>query len=172
MEIINKILEWPVIVQGILGSAFFWLIIHLGQKITTFFTNRAKKFRDRIQEHNICHEYIRRKWLLMPDYAPAGFGYCIYYSIHFIVRGLILIILAQLFLRYIYVFSIVGYLGALFYFFRAAVWVTNLEDSLTPVEHWERVAELEKELFGEVRKETLKKIEMEKEIARKKDKKL
>ena len=38
MEIINAITEWPVIIQGALGSALFWLIIETGQRTTRKFS--------------------------------------------------------------------------------------------------------------------------------------
>ncbi|GAW97997.1 hypothetical protein MTCD1_03655 [Colwellia marinimaniae] len=33
-DIVNAVLEWPLIIQGALGSGLFWLLLLLGQKIT------------------------------------------------------------------------------------------------------------------------------------------
>jgi hypothetical protein len=46
MEIVNKILEWPVIVQGALGSLLFWLVLTLGQRIIHFGVKKIKSDND------------------------------------------------------------------------------------------------------------------------------
>ena len=40
MEIIKTITDWPVIVQGALGSALFWLVFEIGQRGTRALVKR------------------------------------------------------------------------------------------------------------------------------------
>jgi hypothetical protein len=162
-QLLHKIYDLPAIVQGAAGSALFWII----QKIlitmasgmsrllghTTRIVNRDKKFR----------EWVFRRFTSRDGLINYSYGYL--YSMSRAMRGLLMGLLfsaiALLFGGSIQVIwgmclgtAIICFIGAINWVMPSSSWNnTNL------TEHWQRVAELEKELFGEADKETLRFVE-------------
>ena len=159
MDIVNKILEWPIIVQGALGSALFWLVLVLGQRLVGVFSKSATKFSSDWKMEGLTREYIARRMFWDRKLDVLGFTLCIYHALRFGFRGLVFITLGFISSEFIPVFGVIGYLGGLFFFLRAAWWVASFADKLTKIQHWERVAELETTMFGEVKPETQSRIE-------------
>jgi hypothetical protein len=137
MNIVKTILQWPVIVQGALGSALFWLILVLGQTAIGLISRRATKFSTDWRKKSLTREYIARRlfWDDDRDVNILGFNLCIYHGLQFGFRGLVFVTLGFISGQVIPVFGIVGYLGALYFFLRAAWWVASFEDPLTETEH-------------------------------------
>src|SRR6267378_8555562 len=104
MDIVKKILEWPIIVQGALGSAVFWLVLVLGQKIVGVFSKRAIKFSSDWKTKSLTREYIARRLFWDDELAVLGFSMCIYHALQFGFRGLVFITLGFISSEFIPVF--------------------------------------------------------------------
>jgi len=116
-EIINIIKEWPVIVQGALGSGLFWLTLLIGQKIIEFLSYRYSKHSTK----------TRKTWLinrtavigLRLSYSVEEQGVytsiLLYRASRFLFHALMWLALG-LTVQVIFVpLSIIGFLGCLYY---------------------------------------------------------
>ena len=119
-DIVKQILEWPIIVQGALGSGLFWLILFLGQKMSAFRSKRISGY-SRIRRINRLQiESIKLRITLEEQPHRASlFGLLLFRALGRITRGLVWLALGLAFQSVIPIFGIVGYVGALFYFFNA-----------------------------------------------------
>lgn len=152
-EIANIISEWPVIIQGALGSALFWIslkalnwLLRLIAVIWSKFSNNAKKEKKRAEL--IFHKQIRSQ-------NPIGYLHCIYRALGYLFQALAWIISGMMFAGYVEVFRIVGMFGGLIFVFKAMRWVVPpYEIHDTEEGRWRKIKELEIELNGEASKET------------------
>lgn len=143
-EIILKVTEWPVIIQGALGSGLFWLLLLLGTKITDFITDKIGNFTKQASIDNKRAEVIRYRALESDDPALASLGVIslIYGTFHFVVKALIMVIFGLIFQPIIYIFGIVAYVVALYFLFRAYHTVKDMDDT----DSLERITQLEEEI--------------------------
>jgi hypothetical protein len=120
-ELVEAIKAWPVIVQGALGSALFWLILLVGQKLATrlasWQSTRSKR--------------ARRNWLVnerakcLAGLAPSAETFATYATILLyrasrpLCRSLLWLVLGLAFEALFFPAGLVGYIGALYYLFKA-----------------------------------------------------
>lgn len=154
--------SWPVVLQGVLGSAVFWaglgalkLVGKLALRTvdgTTSVISRKRKF----QEY-IYRRYTSRNGLFN---NVVGTYTMMTRAFQGLLVGLIFLCVA-FFLAGMYpfpAFYAVCLVGAIIYFGSGLMWLApspswTHEDNYA---HWVRVAQLEKELFGSVEEETEK----------------
>ncbi len=131
-ELIQKITEWPIIVQGALGSALFWVLLVIGRKIASFITEKLSYFSKQSQIDSKQAEILRLSAIESENPAEVVMGLTglIYGAIHNIVLALIMVVLGLIFQQFIYVFGIVGYLIGLYFLFRALVLVQDIDDEI------------------------------------------
>ncbi len=143
-EIILKVTEWPVIIQGALGSGLFWLLLILGTKTTNFISNKIGSFTENASIENKRAEVLRYKAIESDDPALASLGVIglIYGAFHYIVKALIMIVFGLIFQPIIYIFGIVAYIVALYFLFRAYHIVKDMDDTKSQ----ESITQLEKEI--------------------------
>ena len=121
-ELIDAILKWPIIVQGALGSGLFWLLLFLGQKTVEKIS--------KIYSHKSNEARISRLTTAQFKYALGTgiddhetnahyFAVLIYRSLRYLFRALMWVILGLVVNSFISPLGIIGYLGALFYLFKA-----------------------------------------------------
>ena len=120
MDIFEEILKWPIIVQGALGSALFWLVLLLGQKSTNFLASKVSS--DKQVATFFCH---LAKSAPNQDQKVRGFFYCLYGAFHYFLKAFIVIVLALLISPYNHVASIAGYLISLYFLFRSLSYVQH-----------------------------------------------
>ncbi len=119
--VLDKILDWPVIVQGAVGSALFSLILYLGQKTFVFVPRLASKVtvgRRRSYLHTRLlrlHSASRDDLLGQAAFASA----LCYRALRDLFKALIWLTLGLLFTNFVGVWGVVGYLGCLYYLFFA-----------------------------------------------------
>jgi hypothetical protein len=120
MDFIKTISDWPVIVQGALGSALFWLVLELGQRVT------------RRLAAKVGHDRKTANWFsLAAHISPAGPGrdtarfFTLYGAIHYGLKGAIVTALSAALGGLLDVFASVGYLMAVYFFFRALSYVPH-----------------------------------------------
>jgi hypothetical protein len=123
-ELINKILEWPLIVQGALGSALFWAILSFGQiataKLINIVSAYSKKTRKRFLQNQITKYYGYSAHRKGDQTLSASVQVSLIYGANRdFFRGMIWVVLGLLLTGVIDVLGSVGFLGGLFYFFKA-----------------------------------------------------
>ncbi|MHC0044034.1 hypothetical protein ACGDLY_012170 [Vibrio campbellii] len=148
MEIINEILELPVIVQGALGSALFafiaWLLKILFNHVNVAFSKFNKQFRDEAKTAELVGLY----------YEQSGRGsdstifltWCIYYALVHLTQAAIWLVLGSVLGGFISTFTYVGYLGALYYLFRARKMLPKGNNDFSSEELDAKILKLEQEL--------------------------
>jgi hypothetical protein len=141
-SILDKVLQWPVIVQGALGSALFWLILTVGEILTKKLGVKVSGITKKQKLSRLNNEFVRYSTLATNDkfLISAGVVMLLYASLHYIVKALVMVCLGFIFSGVNYVFGIVGYVMALYYLFWAADAVRDTEKGIDPKQ---KVKELE-----------------------------
>jgi hypothetical protein len=119
MDIVKTVTDWPVIVQGALGSALFWAILEIGQRIARRIAARLGSDRE------------TANWFALAGHEASGEPgakarfFCIYGAMHYFLKGLIVFVLSWAVSPLLDVFASVGYLIAAYFFFRALAFVPH-----------------------------------------------
>lgn len=123
MDLVNRILEWPVIVQGALGSFLFWILFTVGQKLIRLTTSKieADKKLGSYWGRTARDDYYKGNI----DGSNYSFFICIYGSIHYFLKFVLAVFISQLIDDTIPVFAYVGYTFALYFIFRSISYVTH-----------------------------------------------
>jgi hypothetical protein len=144
MEIIKTVTDWPVIVQGALGSALFWAVLEIGQRAVKRASARLGK------------DLETANWFAMAAHDGTGSlranaqFFCVYGALHYILKGFVVTALSLVVSPWIDVFATVGYLISAYFFFRALAFVPHTA-SLGPIhEREKRFAESLEKLDKEV----------------------
>jgi hypothetical protein len=143
--IIDRILQWPVIVQGALGSGLFWLILFIGQKAFAVSSSRYITFSKKRRLNSLQAESIRYKAFIIEDKSISAFLLIglIYSAMHNLIESLICVFIGLLFHNFIPVFGVIGYLFALYYLFKAA---DNVRYTNSEIDNKSKVEELMAEI--------------------------
>lgn len=126
MDIVKTVTDWPVIVQGALGSALFWAILEIGQRSIRRVAAR------------LGSDKKTANWFALAAHEASGEGgakarfICLYGAMHYVLKGLIVTVLSWAVSPLLDVFAVVGYLIAAFFFFRALAFVPHTA-SLGPI---------------------------------------
>lgn len=129
-ELIDAIKAWPIIIQGALGSALFWLILLCGQYITT-----------RISLSYSLHSKItRRNWLIgerakcMANISKTNSEFSVYAIIlmyraaRHLYKALMWLAMGLVFQSLFLPAEVVGFLGCLYYLFKVAEVLGPIDD--------------------------------------------
>ncbi|WP_405078285.1 hypothetical protein ACI51Z_12260 [Pectobacterium carotovorum] len=116
-EIITAIMEWNVIIQGVLGSAVFWLFLLLGQKLLDFCS----------QEYSRHSSKTRKTWLInrlaiismrlshsIEDQSHFA-AILLYRASRFLFKALMWLVLGLTLNLIFQPVSAIGYIGCLYY---------------------------------------------------------
>lgn len=140
-EFVDAIKAWPVIVQGALGSALFWLILLIGQLLVTRLTSWQSK-RSKI---------ARKGWLMserakcLAGLATSSETFAVYATILLyrasrpLCRSILWLVLGLSFQAFIEPAGIVGYLGALYYLFKTAGVLGTIHSQQHTAEELEKI---------------------------------
>lgn len=120
-KFITSIQDWPVIIQGALGSALFALVLFVGQKVASYFldTFRASSRQSRIRQ--LREQLIRQKALKAKDHSERGYYASLLWlrASRHVVKALIWLTLGLAFNSFLGVLGVVGFMGAIYYLFFA-----------------------------------------------------
>ncbi|UVL37136.1 hypothetical protein LOY43_12125 [Pseudomonas sp. B21-041] len=120
-KLIASIQDFPVIVQGALGSALFALALYIGQKVAAycFDSFRANSKKSRIRQ--LKEQYIRLRALSSEDRAESAYFASLLWlrASRHVVKALIWLTLGLAFGSAFEPLSIVGFMGAIYYLFFA-----------------------------------------------------
>jgi len=141
-ELIEIVKEWPVIVQGALGSALFWLILLLAQKVfdlsSIYFSGYSKE--------------QRISWLVSRDAKHEAFGgtidssqaayatsTLIYRSLRPVYRGFLWLGLGLVISPFIELGLTIGGIGLIYFFLKAYEVVSPISSDENTPEEWQKV---------------------------------
>jgi hypothetical protein len=117
-KLIASIQDWPVIIQGALGSALFALALFLGQRVTAYFVDavRAQSKESRVRQ--LREQLIRFSALKAKDHAERAYFASILWlrASRHVVKGLIWLALGLVSNSLLGVLGVVGFMGAIYYF--------------------------------------------------------
>ena len=119
MDIVKSVTDWPVIVQGALGSALFWAILEIGQRGIRRIASRLGDDKE------------TANWFALAAHELSGEPgahvrfICLYGAIHYFLKGLIVTVLSWAVLPLLDVFAVAGYVIAAYFFFRALAFVPH-----------------------------------------------
>jgi hypothetical protein len=118
---VKQVLEWPVIIQGALGSALFAFILYLGQKVSYFISVKISNLSRQNKINALLVEKVKYQITQNEnEERSAHIGILVYGALKSLTLGFILITLGLAFETIIPIFGLVGYLGALIYLFEAS----------------------------------------------------
>lgn len=122
MEVLDRILDLPVIVQGALGSFLFWLAYVVSQKLINLIAKIVGSYSKRIQRENILFEKMHLLQDVFPVSDPKGtlahvLG--IQAALYKLIKGMIFICFGLVSEKLIGSLSIIAYLIAVYYLFRS-----------------------------------------------------
>jgi hypothetical protein len=145
-DLLKAISDWPVIVQGALGSALFWLISLMGRKSVSLFLDwyspRSRKLKIRL----LISRLFKYQALLGKSYHDdsAISSILIYRAFRYVVKGLIWLTLG------IYIgfpiLSEVGYIGCFIYLLFALEILTPIEKNMSDEEVQHEIKKLKAKL--------------------------
>ncbi len=162
-SLIDQILQWPAIIQGVIGSAIFWLLQMLFVSIGKFVLRQFSQYNSTLAREILFREYIYRKYYSRNGLINITEGFIITFDqiFQYLIRGLIFIVFALL-ISGVSQFALgVSLVAALYYLFRSLLWISPSRNwsGDSNLKHWQRVAEIEKKLLGKVETDTQEHVE-------------
>lgn len=119
MDIIKTVTDWPVIVQGALGSALFWAVLEVGQRI-------AKKTASRVTSDRwAANTFALVALEAEGEFATFSRFLCVYATLHYLAKAAVVTVLSFAISPAVDVFASVGYLIAIYFLFRALAFVPH-----------------------------------------------
>jgi len=134
-ELVQEVLKWPLIIQGAIGSALFWGILSLGQVITSKLIEKASTYSKETRESNLrtkWSKYYGHKAFLNKEknvVAEVQIS-LIYASFRNFLKSMVWITLGLLFSKVISVLGVVGFIGGLYYLFKALNIVQKIDTNV------------------------------------------
>ncbi len=116
MDTLMRVLDWPPIIQGAIGSAVFWLLLLLGQNAT----GRFARFGTITKKEGLYRELIQEK--MMRQHLDVVVAACMYQALSYLTRGAIFLGLGSILASAIPVLFTVGGVGFIYYAYGAARW--------------------------------------------------
>jgi len=129
MNIIKVISDWPVIVQGALGAALFWLVLELGQRVIRKVSKKLGEDRQTANWFSLAGHYAP-----VGELRNTGRFICLYGAMHYLLKALIVAVLAFAVSGFIAVFADVGYFICVYFLFRALAFVPHTSHHGQPEE--------------------------------------
>lgn len=157
--IFNYIDNSHVVIQGALGSAFFWLILVFGQRLFNLIGSKISFLSAEYKTEYLYIEYIQKK-LFRGSNSHEMISVCTYQALSYLLRGLVFLGLGFILSNLIPLSSSIGGIGFLFYLFRALGWLKPfyVGEKEAELDRWNRIEEIEKQLFGLVKDDTKQKL--------------
>jgi len=157
-ELSKAISDWAVILQSVIGSAIFWLILeiltHIWKMLSRLLGNVSKDF----EKESLLQEWIYRKYTSRTGLINITQGFFITFDhvFRYLITGLIFASVAVLIAGIGKLSFGIILTAAIYYLFRALSWLTPKKDwsSDNLSDHWKKVAELEKRLLGKMDEDT------------------
>jgi hypothetical protein len=121
-KLVSAVKDWPVLIQGAIGSAIFWLVLLIGQRVAAYCAEALRNHSKGRRHTYLINELLRHNALREGDDFVSGapFAALLWYraSRHVIV-GFIWLSLGLIFDSIVGVFGVVGFVGCIYYLFAA-----------------------------------------------------
>ena len=120
-ELSDAIKAWPVIVQGALGSALFWIVLLTGQKLAMYAAGRyshiSKKARIAwlINEQAKCLASLTNSHEEFATYAVI----ILYRTSRHVIKAIMWLVLGLISQSFLTELGVIGFIGTLYYLFKA-----------------------------------------------------
>jgi hypothetical protein len=119
-KLVTAIENWPVLIQGAIGSALFWVLLVFCQKLTTFLSERFSTLSKKRRQSELLNQLLRFHALTT---SPRDFGGPYASVLWFrasrkVVKALIWLTFGLIF-ESIITFGVIGFIGCLYYLFDA-----------------------------------------------------
>jgi cell division protein FtsB len=120
-KLITSIQDFPVIIQGAMGSALFALLLYIGQKIATYCLDSFRANSKKTRVRQLKEQYIRLRALKSEDRAEAAYFASLLWlrASRHVVKAMIWLTLGLAFESAFGTLSVVGFMGAIYYLFFA-----------------------------------------------------
>ena len=120
-KLIQAIQDWPVLVQGAVGSGIFWLFLFVGQKVAMFVSSHVVELNKKSKYQYHFDQLLRCRAIKTRVNSEGGYYASIlwYRASRHVIKGLIWLTLGLIFDSVIGVLGIVGYFGCFYYLFAA-----------------------------------------------------
>lgn len=144
-NLIKAVTDWPVVIQGALGSALFAVFMYTGQKLTQASTTWMRSRSKELRKSALLETLIRLQAVQATDSVEQAkyAAILVYRALRHVTKGLIWLTLGLTLGSVISVLGIVGFIGCLFYLFKglAILAPTYLEPNVE-----QKIAEIQAEL--------------------------
>lgn len=129
--------DWPLIVQGALGSGLFWLILLVGQKVSSKIADSFSSYSSKAKEEQLNIQWQKYSGLkahcdgdkqLSTNFQVG----LLYQASRPFFTGLIWFSLGLIFNSIIPILGIVGYLGFIYYLFKSLGCVQRIDTTSDP----------------------------------------
>src|SRR6266511_6185182 len=125
-SLIEQILQWPAIIQGVIGSAIFWLLQILFVYLGKFFLRQFSQYNNALAREILIREYIYRKYYSRNGLLNITQGFIVTFDhvFQYLIRGLIFIVFALLISGVSPIALGISLVAALYYLFRSLLWIS------------------------------------------------
>ena len=119
--LLESIQDFPVIVQGAMGSALFALVLYVGQKSTAYGLDKFRLVSKRSRYSQLLEQHLRLRALKVNKVSEQGSFAALMWmrASRHVIKGFIWLVLGMAFDFALGPLSVVGYMGALYYLFMA-----------------------------------------------------
>jgi len=151
LELQQAIQQWPVIIQGALGSALFALIMYLGQKLFAHVNHFISSVSNNSRISELTTEKLKLGMLTFRGEKSAIFAAPLVYRMsRKLLKALIWLVLGLIFGNFSNLLSVVGFLGSLYYLIIALNVVSPYETSEDSEERLQKINDELKKLKSNV----------------------
>jgi len=158
-ELYTSITQWPIIIQGTLGSALFWAILKVLTYLFSYIQSSIKKQKSQSKNEKLLKEYIYKKYTSNSGLAYYLQGYLLTFDhvLRFFMMGMLFFSVSLLAGGITKLSLSIGLVGAIIYFFKSLAWLIPDETwhSEPTSERWKRIAKIEETLWGKAEDDTL-----------------
>jgi hypothetical protein len=117
---ITAIQEWPVLLQGAVGSGLFWLFLVIGQKLTTIISDKVSTLSKKKRLDELKTQIIKLQAL--GTNIKDGGSYAsilLYRASPRVIKALIWLTFGMIFESIFNVLGVIGFIGCMYYLFSA-----------------------------------------------------
>jgi hypothetical protein len=113
--------DWPVLLQGVIGSAIFWLILVVGQRVMSLLSKQFSKYSRDLRTTAVRTELLRLHARKTTTYAEGGpyAALLLYRLARPLIMALMWLVLGLAFESLLGVLGVVGFFGCLVYLLAA-----------------------------------------------------
>ncbi|WP_273984237.1 hypothetical protein [Vibrio parahaemolyticus] len=142
-NLINMIKDWPVIVQGALGSGLFWLILLVGNKLQSAFSQKYSTYSVKSRMNWLRSEQCKHRAAFSRDATEQTLWTTalIYRASRDVIRAIMWLSMGLIFQSFFMPMGVVGFIGALHYLFKAYDVVSPFDKGKLTTEDLDKINE-------------------------------